>query len=47
MDHLHWAGAFTGKYGVKLGISCFLGIAIGPLVADLFSVILPAASALA
>jgi putative tricarboxylic transport membrane protein len=37
--------ALTGKYGVKLSISYFLGIAIGPLVADLFSVISPAARA--
>ncbi len=32
----------TAKYNVKLSISYFLGIAIGPLVADLFSVISPA-----
>ena len=32
----------TAKYGVKLSISYFLGIAIGPLVADLFSVLSPA-----
>jgi putative tricarboxylic transport membrane protein len=32
----------TAKSGVKLSISYFLGIAIGPLVADLFSVISPA-----
>jgi putative tricarboxylic transport membrane protein len=31
----------TAKYNVKLSISYFLGIAIGPLVADLFSVISP------
>ncbi|ULX51774.1 hypothetical protein A9P79_07560 [Cupriavidus taiwanensis] len=36
---------FTGKFGVKLSISYFLGIAIGPLIADLFSVISPADSA--
>jgi hypothetical protein len=28
--------ALTGKYGVKLSVSYFLGIAIGPLIADLF-----------
>ncbi len=33
--------AFTGKYGVKLGVSYFLGIAIGPLIADLVSVLSP------
>jgi len=33
--------ALTAKYNVKLSISYFLGIAIGPLVADLFSVISP------
>jgi len=32
---------FTAKFGVKLGVSYFLGIAIGPLVAELFSVISP------
>lgn len=32
---------FTGKYGVKLSVSYFLGIAIGPLVADLVSVLSP------
>ncbi|WP_029003309.1 tripartite tricarboxylate transporter permease [Azorhizobium doebereinerae] len=32
---------FTAKFGVKLGVSYFLGIAIGPLVADLFSVLSP------
>lgn len=32
----------TAKYNVKLSVSYFLGIAIGPLVADLFSVISPA-----
>lgn len=32
---------FTGKYGVKLGVSYFLGIAIGPLIADLLSVLSP------
>ncbi|NYI02346.1 tripartite tricarboxylate transporter permease [Cupriavidus plantarum] len=31
----------TAKYGVKLSISYFLGIAIGPLIADLYSVISP------
>lgn len=31
----------TAKYGAKVSISYFLGIAIGPLVADLFSVISP------
>lgn len=31
----------TAKYNVKLSISYFLGIAIGPLVADLFSVVSP------
>jgi len=31
----------TAKYDVKLSISYFLGIAIGPLVADLFSVMSP------
>jgi len=31
----------TGKYGVTLSISYFLGIAIGPLVADLFTIISP------
>lgn len=35
----------TAKYNVKLSISYFLGIAIGPLVADLFSVISPSARA--
>lgn len=33
--------ALTGKYGVKLGVSYFLGIAIGPLVADLYSLLSP------
>jgi putative tricarboxylic transport membrane protein len=32
----------TARYGVRLSISYFLGIAIGPLVADLFSVLSPA-----
>lgn len=32
---------YTAKFGVKLGVSYFLGIAIGPLVADLFSVMSP------
>jgi putative tricarboxylic transport membrane protein len=31
----------TGKYGVKLSVSYFLGIAIGPLIADLFSILSP------
>ena len=31
----------TARFGVKLSISYFLGIAIGPLVADLFAVLLP------
>ncbi len=31
----------TAKYNVKLSISYFLGIAIGPLIADLFSVMSP------
>jgi putative tricarboxylic transport membrane protein len=34
--------ALTGKYGVKLSVSYFLGIAIGPLIADLFSILSPA-----
>lgn len=34
--------ALTGRYGVKLSVSYFLGIAIGPLVADLFSILSPA-----
>jgi hypothetical protein len=33
--------ALTGKYGVKLSVSYFLGIAIGPLVADLFTILSP------
>jgi hypothetical protein len=33
--------ALTGTYQVKLSVSYFLGIAIGPLIADLFSVISP------
>ncbi len=33
--------AFTSRYGVKLGVSYFLGIAIGPLIADLLSVLSP------
>jgi putative tricarboxylic transport membrane protein len=33
--------ALTGKYGVKLSVSYFLGIAIGPLIADLFSILSP------
>ncbi|KAA0183094.1 tripartite tricarboxylate transporter permease [Cupriavidus cauae] len=31
----------TAKFGVKLSISYFLGIAIGPLIADLFSTLSP------
>lgn len=34
--------ALTARYGVKLSISYFLGLAIGPLVFDLFSVLSPA-----
>ncbi|WP_321893111.1 tripartite tricarboxylate transporter permease [Paraburkholderia tropica] len=34
--------ALTGRYGVKLSVSYFLGIAIGPLVADLFLILAPA-----
>ncbi|MFT8046886.1 hypothetical protein ACMYMB_23085, partial [Salmonella enterica subsp. enterica serovar Enteritidis] len=30
--------SLTAKYEVKLSISYFLGIAIGPLIADLFTV---------
>jgi len=33
--------SLTAKYGVKLSISYFLGIAIGPLIADLFTVLSP------
>lgn len=33
--------AYTGGQGVKLSVSYFLGIAIGPLVADLFSILAP------
>ncbi|KVF25219.1 hypothetical protein WJ07_12365 [Burkholderia vietnamiensis] len=33
--------ALTGRYGVKLSVSYFLGIAIGPLIADLFAVLSP------
>ncbi|RKP47159.1 tripartite tricarboxylate transporter permease [Pararobbsia silviterrae] len=33
--------ALTGHYGVKLSVSYFLGIAIGPLIADLFAVLSP------
>ncbi|WP_369064960.1 tripartite tricarboxylate transporter permease [Burkholderia gladioli] len=33
----------TGKYGVKLSVSYFLGIAIGPLIADLFAILSPPA----
>ena len=32
----------TGQYGVKLSVSYFLGIAIGPLIAALFSMLAPA-----
>lgn len=33
--------SLTRKYGVNLSVSYFLGIAIGPLVADLFSILSP------
>jgi hypothetical protein len=33
--------SLTARYGVKLSISYFLGIAIGPLIADLFAVMSP------
>ncbi len=33
--------SLTAKYGVKLSVSYFLGIAIGPLVADLVAVLSP------
>lgn len=33
--------SLTGTYGVKLSVSYFLGIAIGPLIVDLFSVLSP------
>nr|WP_315591563.1 tripartite tricarboxylate transporter permease [uncultured Cupriavidus sp.] len=33
--------ALTAKFGTKLSISYFLGIAIGPLIADLFSLLSP------
>jgi len=33
--------SLTAKYDVKLSISYFLGIAIGPLIADLFTVLSP------
>lgn len=33
--------SFTGRFDTKLGISYFLGIAIGPLIADLFMVFSP------
>lgn len=33
--------SLTAKYGVKLSVSYFLGIAIGPLIADLFAVMSP------
>jgi len=34
--------SITGQYGVKLSVSYFLGIAIGPLIAALFSMLAPA-----
>ncbi|AHL34659.1 membrane protein [Pseudomonas brassicacearum] len=34
--------SITGQYGVKLSVSYFLGIAIGPLIAALFSTLAPA-----
>ncbi|MEO4017394.1 tripartite tricarboxylate transporter permease [Pseudomonas rossensis] len=34
--------SITGRYGVKLSVSYFLGIAIGPLIAALFSMLAPA-----
>ena len=34
----------TAKYDTKLSISYFLGIAIGPLIADLFTVLSPPAT---
>ncbi|HEX8544390.1 MAG TPA: tripartite tricarboxylate transporter permease [Pseudomonas sp.] len=34
--------SMTGQYGVKLSVSYFLGIAIGPLIAALFSMLAPA-----
>lgn len=34
--------SLTGQYGVKLSVSYFLGIAIGPLIAALFSMLAPA-----
>lgn len=34
--------AFTAGFGTKLSISYFLGVAVGPLVADLFSALSPA-----
>lgn len=34
--------ALTGQHDLKLSVSYFLGIAVGPLVADLFSVLSPA-----
>lgn len=33
---------FTGQHGVKLSVSYFLGIAIGPLIAALFAMLAPA-----
>src|SRR5205823_503049 len=32
----------TGQHGVKLSVSYFLGIAIGPLIAALFAMLAPA-----
>nr|WP_202949508.1 tripartite tricarboxylate transporter permease [Pseudomonas sp. GM78] len=34
--------ALTGHYGVKLSVSYFLGIAVAPLIASLFSLLAPA-----
>lgn len=34
--------ALTGQYGVKLSVSYFLGIAVAPLIASLFSLLAPA-----
>ena len=33
--------AFTGQFKTPLGVSYFLGIAIGPLIADLFTILSP------
>ncbi|MCB8881105.1 tripartite tricarboxylate transporter permease [Acidisoma cellulosilytica] len=33
--------SFTAKFGVKLGVSYFLGIAVSPLIADLIAVLSP------